>query len=261
MNKYRNMQFPPAARLVALAKEQEISEATVIEIVRKTTPRLGCKDEAYAELALHRRFAEVAFEERFRKVALQIPDLVELIDIPDGYETKRFRFEKQYGTTLVKWRENGDLVTDIDGLVAIAECKEGSKVWHPYLIEVKMGKQKYVRIDHYVTLNGKTYYIKDQKFKPRNQVSKLIANPHKVNGIDPVLEYFQDLYEKEQIDHRPEQVGLIIGIPGDDVDGIAKEAQKRCQDMGCHIMKFPDSLVEYVYRISTLPERYDFKIA
>lgn len=370
------IQFPLAYRLCRQAERMRPSLDRVMAIVRATAPRVRMtEEETYLYNSLHRRVAEVYVEEQLRMAAQTIPELVELVRIPDGYETDKYIFCELQGTSIVKSKETRKVLTDIDGLVSIAkhDGKKGAKNWYPFLVEVKMGSYHYFedlgdegnylrRLKDYVLgknfiidsetgkgsrimpghLNdlvllskrnvraknrvGMMYNAKlfrlynafermhfqdssaldytealDKLFRTKevidyiraevsyqshvfrkgdnmeedtpnpnesrikaypSSLAKIIVNPREgIKGIDPVLDYFRDLYRKGEHPNWPSDIGIIVAMPPDNINTIREGGQKRFVEKGGNIITFPTPLRDYAQLIYAMADKHGFKIA
>lgn len=196
--------------------------------------------------ALYGRLGEVFVQEQLRMGAQEIPNPVEIVNIPSGTETKSYRFGKGvYGSTVVYDKATNREVTDIDCLVAIAEGifpGIGSRRWYPFLVEVKMTRFGYLNeseeLDRYWT-----------------DLTHVIKHPEDLNGINPVLELFHLLYKNREIDNQPKDVGLIVAMPRDQFNKALGGSQYRFMCRGGNILRFPTELAQYHQRICALVDR------
>jgi len=223
----------------------------VIDIVRGTTPRVRAEQETYRYINLHRRVAEAYTGEQLRMAAQVFRYPVELVKIPNGTETLHYQFKQHYGTTEVIDKKTGANVTDIDALVAIAEDnKKGTdpRIWHPFLVEVKLSE--------FGCCNGT-----DQPEIFSSNLTKLVRDPYSMKGIAPVLEYFRQLYDKGEIDNKPDDVGMMIAMPPDKFDITKNGSQKKFVEGGGNILRFPRSLKDYSQMIYGWFTGLDIKVA
>lgn len=250
------IQLEGAIRLCEEAQKHVPELERWIKEVREISPRCTNKPETYRYSVLHQTMAEVCARMQLQAAAQVIPDLVELVEIPDGTQTKHYIFKKEKYTTKVVDLETVNLetektVTDIDALVAIAEGKTGkaSRRWHPFLVEVKMGGFGYCNespeVEHY------SYPLR-----------QIIRKPYKfLNGIQPVLELFQQFHDNGEIENKPKDIGLIIVMPPDKYYPILCSSLYAFKERGGNIIPFHKSLSDYSQSIYAYADRFNFKVA
>jgi hypothetical protein len=247
------IQFGLAWTLCRVAEGLRPDMDNVWSIVQATVPNVHEFEDAYDYTALYGRAAEVCCQEQLRMAAMAVPDMVEMIHIPDGYETINYRFNDIKGNTTVTSKETGKPITDIDGLLAIAEGDDriGRKKWHPFLVEVKMSPYTY---------GGDDEEMGEFKAYP-SCLASLFVKPHRISGIKPVLSYFRDLYTKGEIPNKPEGIGVIVAMPNDQFNSTISRAQKRYEAEGGNILRLSFSLDSYGQWIYAMADRYNLKLA
>ncbi len=192
--------------------------------------------------------SEVLTMESVRQAAMIIPELVEVINIPEGFETTNYIFRgSSYGNSVAIRKDTGKEAAEIDGLIAIGKTKHlGRRCmdWSPYIVEVKMSRYGY--LSHSEETDGAW-----------TDLTHIVKHPRSIKAIDPVLELFQEMYDRGEISNRPRKVGVIVAMPKDQYNLAVGGNQHRFWKQGGHIIRIPFDLGIYTHLMQSLDESLD----